>query len=402
MEEQGRSTAYERFLSIVTAMTMLGALAGGLVLILRAREAPDITRNEFVLGGVVPGRISTVGHDDPGDRPFTEPVAVDLFIDPLTLALPPLNAQAAESPHRRSSDADRLIAGSFGHELVRVRDLGGPLRMYAIENIAEEVLALDAVVTDLLDVDRDGYDDDGRFTLTATDGSAVCVTFGERRVLATAQSLLVDPVDGVPSNGLDWTPYGPCGSATLPGIVSDVRVGTTPGTYGGAKSGDVCDIGALQRALVASPVVAASWAAVHSIEPQSIESFLAGMTPVILLRDTIVTDHGFDNGRILPRQVVLQRGNAVLIDRTGMPRVRCLSGSPLRRPQPIPDAVQVSGSGWAGFSIGTVIDVPPAQRAVSRFVLVDIRTGETLLRESGASGARSILAGPVTVSTGSG
>jgi hypothetical protein len=163
----------------------------------------------------------------------------------------------------------------------------------------------------------------------------------------------------------------------------------------------VCDVGGLATALGSNSVVADSWSAVHSIDPATIPQFLATLTPVVLLRDTLVTDHGFANGRIIPSQTVLQRGNAVLVDRAGMPRVRCLSGSPLRRPQPLPADVDVIGAGWAGFSIRSVSDVPPAPRPVSRFVLIDIRTGEPLLREAGASGAPSVLAGPIVAAPAS-
>lgn len=394
MSEQARSTAYERFLGIVTAMTLLGALAGGLVLVLRAGQAPLAARAEFaIVSG--PGVVETLEAGDPGARPFTEPVAAQLAIDPLTLALPPLNAQAAESPHRRGSDADLMMVGPFGHELVQLRDLNGVVTIPQIQQIAESLLGLDAVITDLADTTRDDVDDDGAFTLTAVDGSAVCVDLSQRRVVAEAMSQVIDPVDGAPSNGLTWSPYGPCGTPILPGIVADVRVGTTPGTYGGVRGGEVCDVSALSRALTSSAVVGASWSAVHSIEPATIEEFLGAMTPVILLHDTLVTDHGFDNGRILPRQAVLQRGTAVLVDRTGMPRVRCLSGSPLRRPQPLPEPVEVRGATWTGFAIDAVIDVPPAPNSTTRFVLVDIRTGAPLLRTAGVEGSSQILAGPV-------
>jgi hypothetical protein len=151
----------------------------------------------------------------------------------------------------------------------------------------------------------------------------------------------------------------------------------------------------LARALTSSEVVGASWAIALSIDPATIAQFLGELTPVVLLRDTLVTDHGFDNGRILPRQVILQRGNAVLVDQTGLPRVRCLSGSPLRRPQALPDRVEVRGAIWTGFSLEGVVDVPAAQRATSRFLLVDIRSGVPLTREAGASGAPAELAGPI-------
>jgi hypothetical protein len=270
-----------------------------------------------------------------------------------------------------------------------------------IADVAESTLGIDAIVGELLDVDRDGLDDDGRFTVTALDGSSVCVSLGDRRVIATAQLLAIDPVDGIPASGLSWSPYGPCGSSTRSRTGSDVRIGTTPGTYGGVRSGAVCDVPALIRALTTSDVVGAAWSAVHSIDSGEIEQFVGSLTPVVLLRDTVVTDHGFDNGWIHPEQAVLERGTAVLVDRTGAPRVRCVSGSPLRRPQPLTESVVVMGEPWHGFAVGDVADVPTAQVATSRFVLVDIRSGQPLLREAGSAGALSVLAGPI-VSASSG
>ena len=394
MDDRIRSTAYQRFLTLVTAMTLLGALGGGLVLVLRTGSAPVAARIEFAIGSG-PGMVRLAPIDDVGERPFTEPVAVDLAVDPVKLALAPLTAEAAQSPHRRGSSADRVVAGYFGYELVRLRDSGAEMNVRQIAALAEATLGIDAIVDDLLDVDRDGLDDDGRFTVTALDGSAVCVSVGDRRVIASAQSLAIDPVDGTPANGLSWSSYGACGESTRPRTGSDVRIGTTPGTYGGVRSGDVCDVSALVGALTDNNVVGSAWAAVHSIETEELTQFVDALTPVVLLRDTNVTDHGFDNGRIHPEQVVLQRGTAVLVDRTGTPRVRCISGSPLRRPQPLTDSVVVVGEPWHGFSLDAVVDVPSARVAASRFVLIDIRSGQPLLRESGASGYMSVLAGPI-------
>ncbi len=394
MNDRIRSTAYQRFLTLVTAMTLLGALGGGLVLVLRADSAPVAARVEFAIGSG-PGTVRLAPIDDVGERPFTEPIAVDLVVDPAKLALAPLTAEAAQSPHRRGSSADRVVAGYFGYELVRLRDSGVEMGVKQITALAEATLGIDAIVDDLLDIDGDGMDDDGRFTVTALDGSAVCVSLGDRRLIASAQSLAIDPVDGAPTNGLSWSLYGACGDSTRLRTGSDVRIGTTPGTYGGVRSGDVCDVPALVGALTGNDVVGSAWSAVHSIETDELTRFIDGLTPVVLLRDTNVTDHGFDNGRIHPEQVVLQRGTAVLVDRTGTPRVRCISGSPLRRPQPLTDSVVVVGEPWHGFALEAVVDVRSAEIATSRFVLIDIRTGQPLLRESGASGYMSVLAGPI-------
>lgn len=399
MGDRGQS-AHRLILSVVMAMTLVGALVGGVMLVTRAQVADRPPAVEFALGPG-PGVVTLREITDVGDRPFTQPVAVDLQIDPVVLVLPPQNAMAAERVSRRGSTADLVVANALGPRLVDLRDSGASMTVTRIKEAAEQELGLEGTVSDLVDLDRDGFDDDGRFTVAALDGSAVCVTFGERRTLATSLSLTIDPIDDLPAAGLSWTTHGPCGSAGHPPVGSEVRVGTTPGTYGGVRSGEVCDVDYLLAQLTASPVIAASWAAVQSIEPGFIGEFVAALTPVILLRDTVVTDHGFDNGRIDTRQVVLQRGTAVMVDRTGQPRVRCMSGSPLRRPQAtMSESVVVVGEPWRGFSIDSVADIPSAAAAVSRFVLVDIRNGRPLVRESGDVGALSGLAGPVASAFG--
>ncbi len=394
MNDRTRSTAFQRFLAVVTAMTLLGALGGGFVLVLRPSGGAALARVDSAINAG-PGLVVLRAADDAGERPFTEPVSVDLAIDPVKLALAPLNAEAVQTPHRRGSSADRIVAGYFGHELLRMRDAGSIMGVRQIADLAESTLGIDAIVRDLLDVDRDGIDDDGRFTVTALDGSAVCVSLGKRRAIAIAQSLAIDPVDGLPANGLSWSSFGPCGGEIRPRAGSDVRLGTTPGTYGGVRSGDVCDVSALVRALTGNLVVGTAWSAAHSVDVSEIEQFIGALTPVVLLRDTLVTDHGFDNGRIHSEQAVLERGTAVLVDRTGTPRVRCISGSPLRRPQSVVASVVVVGDAWHGFSLTAVSNVPPARAAASRFLLVDIRSGRPLLRQAGAAGASSALAGPI-------
>lgn len=394
MTDRIRSTAYQRFLMVVTAMTLVGALGGGLGLVVRATKAAPVGRVEFAVGSG-PGSVILRATDDPGDLPFTEPVAVDLALDPVKLVLPPLNAVAAQSPHRIGSMADRIVGASLVHRLAAMRDDGVRLGPRRITEALGSTPNVDGRPGDLVDGDGDGVDDDGRFTVTAVDGSAVCVTIGAVRRLAVVQRLVIDPADGTPTMGIGWSPYGPCGDASHPRSGSELRVGTTPGTYGGVSTGEVCDIEALARALDGNAVVGAAWAAVHGIPPEEIGGFLATLTPVVLLTDTRVTDYGFDNGLIRSRQIVMERGTAVLIDRTGAPRLRCVSGSPVRAPRQLADPVVVVGEPWRGFALEGVTDVPASLSPVTRFVLVDIRSAEPLVREAGAAGSVSALAGPI-------
>ncbi|NIR39348.1 MAG: hypothetical protein GWN79_17835 [Actinobacteria bacterium] len=115
----------------------------------------------------------------------------------------------------------------------------------------------------------------------------------------------------------------------------------------------------------------------------------------MLLDDTLVTNFGWRNGTIVPRQAILQRGTTVMVDSRGVPSVRCLSGSPLRSPQVLPSEPVFEGSSWDGFLGVGASSVAPAGRPVDEFLLLDIRSGDPITRGSGIDGALAALAGPV-------
>jgi hypothetical protein len=313
--------------------------------------------------------------------------------------LPPSDPARVLSPHGRHSAADQLAAGEFGFELIARRDRGQSTTVGLIEAVAASVLGAAGSLSDLEDADGDGMDDDRNFTLTARDGSAVCILMGEVRTLAAAQGLQVDPIDGAAVNGYDWDPDGPCeGGDSGPDVT--VFAGSTPGVYGATSAGEVCDAGALVAALDAVPVVADSWATVHGLHADEIEDFVAATTPVVLLRDTAVTDHGYDGIAVYPRAAVLQRGTAVLVDGRGSPVVRCLSGSPLLGPRALPVVPEIVGPVWEGFSADLVTDLPPAIRDVSEFVLLDVRSGIPIRRAPGITAEPAELAGPLHAAEG--
>jgi hypothetical protein len=111
--------------------------------------------------------------------------------------------------------------------------------------------------------------------------------------------------------------------------------------------------------------------------------------------DTRVTNHGFRNGRATPRQAVLQAGTAVLVDETGLPRVKCGCGNPLAAPQPVATTPTYNGPQWTGFSPGTTI-VTAAGPPVQVFVLADPRTDEPFVRPVGSQGESDADAPPGT------
>lgn len=78
--------------------------------------------------------------------------------------------------------------------------------------------------------------------------------------------------------------------------------------------------GAPSRLFLGCAAVAAAWALVAGIEVDKIDSFLADLTPVHLLEDTLVTNHGYRDAQAVARQSVLQASTVVLVDQLGMNR----------------------------------------------------------------------------------
>ena len=182
----------------------------------------------------------------------------------------------------------------------------------------------------------------------------------------------------------------PAASSTVPapeGAVSANAVdGSEPGLYGGTRQRGECDPGKLVAFLEANPDKAAAWAAVQGIEPSGIASFVDGLTSVVLRRDTLVTNHGYRNGKATARQAVLQAGTAVLVDAFGVPRAKCECGNPLAEPEDQSSHPRYRGSAWTGFSPGGVVEVK-AERRVEVLVLVDAATQGRFTRPVGSTGS---------------
>ena len=106
----------------------------------------------------------------------------------------------------------------------------------------------------------------------------------------------------------------------------------------------VCDRDKLIGYLEANPAKAAAWQSVT--RSGDLRSYILGLSPVFLTKDTHLTNHGFDNGKATTYPAVLQTGTAVLVDNRGLPRVRCDSGSPLGEPRGDITIDKYSGTGW--------------------------------------------------------
>jgi hypothetical protein len=102
--------------------------------------------------------------------------------------------------------------------------------------------------------------------------------------------------------------------------------------FGGSGSNRVCDRDKLLRFLKANPGRMRAWAEALGVPPRlkAVRRYIAKLHPVTLTRDTRITNHAFRDGRAVPFQAILKAGTAVLVDRYGVPVVRCYCGNPLK------------------------------------------------------------------------
>lgn len=207
-----------------------------------------------------------------------------------------------------------------------------------------------------------------------------------------------DPSEVVPPgadlSGADTTAPA---AATPPDPLTNAEIlaltfkGGEPGLYGGTGNNATCNKAALIAFLETSPAKATAWAGAQGIPVSEIRPFVEGLTTVVLLADTRVTNHGFKNGVANPIQSVLQAGMAVMIDETGTPRVKCGCGNPLNRPIAQSRTVVLKGDPWAGFDQGAIATVEPAPAPVETFVLRSTDTGDAIERPAGTSGEADVL-----------
>ena len=148
--------------------------------------------------------------------------------------------------------------------------------------------------------------------------------------------------------------------------------GTTPGLYGGTQNETVCDPGQLVAFLEEDADKARAWAGVLGIQADAIPDYVAGLTPLILLGDVRVTNHGFESDTATSFQAVLQSGTAVLVDDLGVPRVKCYSGNPLTAPDDVKGTVTYTGTAWPSFDAAASLVIAPADQPVESFEIANL------------------------------
>ncbi len=174
-----------------------------------------------------------------------------------------------------------------------------------------------------------------------------------------------------------------------------------PGLYGGTQDNDRCNTSQLQSYLAENPDKATAWVEALNADDSvtfagtelavtDIEGYLDTLTPVILLNDTLVVNHGYAEGQPTPRDAVLQKGSAVLVDQQGVPRTRCACGNPLTQPSPSATQIEPQGTPWSGYDGRKVTIVEPVPGGLTTLALVDLDSGLLFQRPIGTKGERDV------------
>lgn len=148
--------------------------------------------------------------------------------------------------------------------------------------------------------------------------------------------------------------------------------GAARGLYGGSLDVLTCDGGGIADYLKADAGKRRAFASVVGVDESKVEEYILGLTSVVLLHDTWVTNHGYEDGKATAFPAVLQAGTAVLVDASGVPRVRCACGNPLSEPDRAAADPADAVSPWSEYSAGDVVRVD-AGESRSNFEVVDVK-----------------------------
>jgi hypothetical protein len=173
------------------------------------------------------------------------------------------------------------------------------------------------------------------------------------------------------------------------------------GLYGGTLNVATCDKNQLVIFLQQNPDKAAAWAGVVGITVAQIPSYVAGLTPVLLRSDTLITNHGYSNGSVTVIPAVLQAGTAVLVDNKGEPVTKCYCGNPLSPPVFYSPGFspKYTGPVWQGFTPTSITIIQNNTTIIDTFTLVDPQTKQPFTRPAGTDGTQDVPRTPPTTTT---
>ena len=196
---------------------------------------------------------------------------------------------------------------------------------------------------------------------------------------AFSTEVVAEPL-GDPGSNPFAPPLGEDRPVPAPPANSGVLVsGDTVGLYGGTLNQSACDPDKLVRFLQSNPDKASAWAGILGISAAEISVYVRGLTPLILRSDTAVTNHGFANGKATTLNSILQAGTAVLVDKNGVPRVRCSCGNPLTPAKTYSRPAYI-GKPWQGFHPELITTIRPSVTVINEFTIINLGNNRTIIR----------------------
>ncbi len=301
-----------------------------------------------------------------------------------------------------------LIIGIVAAVLVALAGIGVGVYFALRDDDSDKTTSSTTTKTGSSDADAVFVQEEGEIFLEPA-GSAGPESFtGELFVPTGPTTTLNIPGTTLPSRVTTTLPKGTgtsptttaAGGAQVAQVVS--QSGDTPALYGGSKDKQLVDKEGQLRFFEQNPEKAAAfcaalnadptfkWSGGTQIEPSQLRAYFDELTPLMLTRDTRVTNHGYRDGRPTPRQSVLQKGQMVLVDRYGVPRVRCECGNPLAAPKPVKKTPVYTGPRWPDFDPTLIVVVQPAPVIINIFVVIDIFTGDPFERPFGTEGTDDV------------
>ncbi|MGW1754608.1 DUF6777 domain-containing protein [Streptomyces mirabilis] len=173
--------------------------------------------------------------------------------------------------------------------------------------------------------------------------------------------------------------------------------GTGTGVWGGTTQPGTCAVAKLKKFLTdpKNSAKAQEWARVLQINTDQIPSYIDQLTPVVLRHDTLVTNHDYKNGKAVSYAALLQAGIAILVDRQGLPAVKCSCGNPLLPFEGKASKTDVrfdhGNKKWADYRQDRVVVVqpPPGAQEIHKLQLVDVHHPDRgIARPVGSDGSR--------------
>lgn len=179
--------------------------------------------------------------------------------------------------------------------------------------------------------------------------------------------------------------------------ITTVAADTDRGVLYGTRERPTGKVGRLKKGLEEDAEAAEAWADLMGVSVTEIDEVIDDLRPLVLTRDTAVTNSRYVDGRGKRFQAVLEAGTAVLVDEAGVPRVKCAGGNPLA-PADTATRASLSGKLWDGFDPRGIVAIDPASVGTEGLAAIDLDTGELTIvpLSGGAPAASDKVSAPLT------